>query len=307
MKNILLKKAFIVGLVIVLAISGCIAAFLGLYVSQKPLQESMSDEKTVTPPEPGVKVLTKELVFSDPILQDHGEYMNVYVNEADLYSISDGQPVLPVNLSIIELPFGTKILDIVYEYSTPESIVISKKLSFGSCSTLTGENENIYASDDLYPSDIVFYHTGGGLSDGAHTMFLVVRIYPVRYAPSKNLLEYIQHVVVNVTYKEPAEPILENNHIYDLLIVAPSNFIKELQPLVAHKEKHGVKTNLVSVEEVYDQTESGRDKQEQIKYFIKEAIEQWGITYVLLVGGIKGQSQSWSLPIRYSHVLMSEG
>ena len=47
----------------------------------------------------------------------------------------------------------------------------------------------------------------------------------------------------------------------------------------------------------------GRDNAEKIKYFIKDSIENWGIKYVLLVGGIKGQSSSWFIPVRYSHVI----
>jgi hypothetical protein len=43
----------------------------------------------------------------------------------------------------------------------------------------------------------------------------------------------------------------------------------------------------------------GRDDAEKIKYFIKDAIENWGVSYVLLVGGKSGQFNSWTLPARY--------
>ena len=43
----------------------------------------------------------------------------------------------------------------------------------------------------------------------------------------------------------------------------------------------------------------GRDNPEKIKYFIKTAIEEWNIDYVLLVGGKKGQSDEWYCPVRY--------
>jgi hypothetical protein len=48
-------------------------------------------------------------------------------------------------------------------------------------------------------------------------------------------------------------------------------------------------------------TPTGRDVQEQIKYFIKKAVEQWGTSYVLLVGG------SSQCPIRETHVKVSSG
>ena len=39
---------------------------------------------------------------------------------------------------------------------------------------------------------------------------------------------------------------------------------------------------------------------EKIKYFIKTAMEEWGIRYVLLVGGRSSQFQpTWYCPVRY--------
>jgi len=65
-----------------------------------------------------------------------------------------------------------------------------------------------------------------------------------------------------------------------------------------------VETKLVELEEVYDRMFwHGCDQQEKIKYFIKDAIENLVITHVLLVGGINGQTFSWSLPVRYSNVV----
>lgn len=87
---------------------------------------------------------------------------------------------------------------------------------------------------------------------------------------------------------------------YRLLILAPSRFADELQPLVCHKEKMGMTTRLVTLCEIYDQMYwQGRDEAEKIKYFIKNAIENWGIEYVLFVGGKKGQLPFWHLPVRY--------
>jgi hypothetical protein len=40
---------------------------------------------------------------------------------------------------------------------------------------------------------------------------------------------------------------------------------------------------------------------------IKHEIEHAGIDYVLLVGGVDGQSTQWTLPVRYSHVLIRPG
>lgn len=92
---------------------------------------------------------------------------------------------------------------------------------------------------------------------------------------------------------------------YDLLIVAPPLFCKYLKPLVKHKNEHGINTIIVDIEEVYDQMYwYGRDPAEKLKYFIKTALENWQIKYVLLVGGRKNQlrEETWWIPVRYSHL-----
>jgi len=85
---------------------------------------------------------------------------------------------------------------------------------------------------------------------------------------------------------------------YDFVIITPSDFSRELQPLVPHKESHGIKTKIVTLDEIYNGkyfSVEGRDDPEKIKYFIKNATEDWGIKYVLLVGNRD------QMPVRYSN------
>jgi len=92
---------------------------------------------------------------------------------------------------------------------------------------------------------------------------------------------------------------------YDLLIIAPPIFHFELLPLVHHKNHLGVRTILVTTTQVYQQMFwQGRDHAEKIKYYIKAAIECWGVHYVLLIGGRHDQrkTESWWVPVRYSHL-----
>lgn len=95
----------------------------------------------------------------------------------------------------------------------------------------------------------------------------------------------------------------ENTNLltYDLLIIAPKKFLNELQPLVTHKNNIGIETYLVTLDEVYHQIFwQGRDNAEKIKYFIKSAIEEWKVRYVLLVGGRSSQFlPTWFCPVRY--------
>jgi len=96
-----------------------------------------------------------------------------------------------------------------------------------------------------------------------------------------------------------------NSGICELLIIAPKQFKRILQPLVNHKNKFGMETKLVTLDFIYDQIWFGRDNAEKIKYFIKETLDNCGIKYVLLVGGVKKQiskNEIYWLPIRYAYL-----
>ncbi len=86
-----------------------------------------------------------------------------------------------------------------------------------------------------------------------------------------------------------------SNDEYDMVIISPNMFSIELQPLIEHKNSRNLKTILMTTEEIYN-LYPGRDKPEQIKYFIKDALDTWNITYVLLVGGAD------KIPGRYTHI-----
>lgn len=73
---------------------------------------------------------------------------------------------------------------------------------------------------------------------------------------------------------------------YDMLIVAPAAFAVAYQPLIDFKNTLGIKTVLVSVEQIYATT-SGRDNAEKIKNFIRSYYQTYGIQYVILGGDVE--------------------
>jgi hypothetical protein len=89
----------------------------------------------------------------------------------------------------------------------------------------------------------------------------------------------------------PSTNDLHKTHIlmtpseYDMVVIAPAQFSEDLEPLVAHKNSHGVLTFLHTVEEIYTEY-PGDDQVEQIKYFIKDAYDTAHVQYVLLIGDI---------------------
>jgi len=85
---------------------------------------------------------------------------------------------------------------------------------------------------------------------------------------------------------------------YDMVIIAPSIYSSALASLVEHKNNFGIITTLVTLDDIYDGTyfeTQGRDNPEKIKYFIKDAIENWQISYVLFVGNTA------QMPVRYCY------
>ena len=71
--------------------------------------------------------------------------------------------------------------------------------------------------------------------------------------------------------------------------------MSDLNRLVLHKNNNNVNTFIKTTEEIYNEY-SGRDNPEKIKYFIKDAIDQYSTSYVLLIGSI------YKLPIRTSNL-----
>jgi len=297
-----LKKIAVL-IVIILFIVVASAGFL--YSIKTPEKETdLPDERPILAE--GLACVYKNFSFSQPEIEDYGDYVVVNIMEANFQSKGDGRPVVPVKLNTINFPFGTKIISVEYEYSKPEEISIPKKISYSSCSTLTAEDEDIYENDSMYPSSFVSYHVGGGLLKDEYKTFFNLRVNPITYFPTEDKINYVKEVKVRVIYKEPETPILQDKNEKDLLIISPEKFTRALKPLVNHKEKNEIKTKLVSVEDIYKDSE-GRDKAEKIKYYIKKSIEELGIKSVLLIGGKDRQSTKWNTPVRYSHVLIREG
>ena len=239
-----------------------------------------------------------------------------------------GKPMLPMYSQLITLPFGTKIKDIRFKTSTPHTMHIAEKIISApqpvhGYSHLSEPDyimdEEIYGSDTFFPQEQVTYFTGGGLNEhNQRATFLTIQYFPVTYNPQKNLLLYVDRIEISIESNHPETSMIPASSSYDLIIIAPEKFADDLLPLIDHKDAYAVNTILKTTEEIY-QDYPGVDKPEQIKYFIKDAIESWNITYVLLVGGLKSLffatsrddlnqgSEDWYVPVRYTNLKESSG
>jgi len=86
----------------------------------------------------------------------------------------------------------------------------------------------------------------------------------------------------------------DETSVFDLLIIAPKKFQRECQQLIDHKLNQNVKTIIKTTKEIYNNYD-GNDKQEKIKYCIKQNYDEYKIGSVLLIGDFI------EVPVRYCY------
>ena len=77
-----------------------------------------------------IKNIKIDLDFSTPDVLDDGENVVVHIAESDVSRIDLGKPVLPVNLTVFELPFGSQIVEVNYIHSSPWIFNLTGKMVF---------------------------------------------------------------------------------------------------------------------------------------------------------------------------------
>jgi len=277
---------------------GIIILFVGMGIAPG-ITNTLADDSFET------HVETVEFIqeFSKPIIRENEEFVEIIVEEANSYMAYEKEPMMPFLSKTYEFPLGTKLINVEITPSKIKTMAIGKQVKPAppkqriSHRMITVEktiNQEIYSNSEPYPNEWCSYNTGAGLSkDNDHVLFLSLHLYPTRYLPLENSIQYVDQINVRIIYEEQ-EMRSTGADLYDLVIITPSEFSDNLQPLVEHKNSYDIETNLVTLDSIYGQY-PGRDDAEQIKYFVKYALDEWNINYVLLVGDIN------KLPIRIAY------
>ncbi len=260
-------------------------------------------------PEYIVEKQTETIGVSELQYTVNDTYSSITLAESTSYLMKAGEPVIPRITRIYPLPFQSQNIQVSVDFSSPSTVVLDKSLrpapkpiieGADTAETSVIPSETIYQSSQLYPRDSYSYSTSTGLIGKHHVVFLSVTLYPVRYSPLDNVLFIRKECAITVTYEAPMQPLLFADE-YDLLVIAPAEFEAALQPLVDHKNSFGMNTTIVTLETLYSQMTEGRDDAENLKLYIKKALEDQGVTYVLLVGGMKPEKEQWIVPVRYTN------
>jgi hypothetical protein len=250
-----------------------------------------------------IKNLNDAVVFSEPVVSVKGQYSKINLEEATSALSKTGEPILPVVTKVFTLPLGSRVKHVEVSFSKGNMITLSEQVQPGpEPISKTGmrpprepvKKSGIYESVELYPVKSFSYMVGAGIKGDERVVFLKIDLFPVRYSAGQNLLHCSMSADISVSYEEPTAPVSFPD-VYDMVIIAPSMYSAQLQPLIAHKNSRGIQTVLKTTEEIYSEY-LGRDEPEKIKYFIRDAMENWGVEFVLLVGGAA------QVPGRYTHI-----
>ncbi len=277
-------------------------------------------------PEESVEgTIVETISLSDPVMSDQEGYVSLSLSEASSMMLEPGSPMLPVVVREYVLPAGSFVSDISVEFGSFESFELAKKVMpaptpvvvgdmFSSESSEVIEDTSVYEDVELFPTQRYELNLYAGLVEGVHSTIVNLRLYPVVYDSVQDSALCAESIDLSISYDAPKESsAMFTADEFDLVIITPKSFASQLDKFVEHKNNFGVRTFVKTVEDIYDEYD-GVDKPEQIKYFIKDAIEQQGVSYVLLLGGMKSTifglsrddenqgSRFWHVPVRYTNL-----
>jgi hypothetical protein len=291
-----MKKSLAIILVAILITSGCGA-----------VASSFTDKGTLEK--------TETLSFSSVQLLEENSYTSVDLSEATSHLTTPGGYMLPVVTRVYTFPFQTKITDVIVSFSDTQEKTVTKPVQLASQpiadDSLEPALEPLQTNSlKIYPEQSFSTHSAAGRDGDNLVTFFAVHLYPVQYIPSDNTLFCSKNAKITITYTLPETKPATTSDQYDLVVIAPTAFSAALQPLITHKESKGMTTKLVTRDDICNSVyfpAEGRDCAEEMKYFIKNAFDQWNIKYVLLVGGRNGgvMQEKWWIPVRYS--LLDDG
>ena len=231
-----------------------------------------------------------------------------------------GLPRVPFLPLTIELPADAEVEGIAVDHDRPTTVHMADEIEMGVPMAPAGpkgpipdSQVQLFYDGETFPADWLAYDTGRGLNaDGKPTVFVNMFVYPVRYDGAEGSdpsMTYIDQVDLEIVYylssdvdspsssRDAGED--SRTESYDMIIIGPQGFRDNLQDLADHKNITGLRTRFVTLNEILMGSifpVEGRDDQEKMKYFIKDAIEEWGIDYVLLGGDVD------KVPTRYVQI-----
>jgi hypothetical protein len=269
---------------------------------------------------------TSVLFSSPPTSTEKDGFVQLELVGATTQLQEPNKPVLPLYVKTYEIPYGSTNIQVTCTQNDINTLVLTQEiipariapLSKLSATTPYVKNSSVYENTAFYPDTWYTYELGAGRNENNQEVtFVKIICYPVRYAPMNNQIEYTGNIDITMTYDAPTTPPKIASTAYDMVIIAPASFETTLQPLIDFKNTKGMMTTFKSMEDILTEYQ-GTDEPEQVKLFIKDAYDNWNITYVLLAGGLKSHLyakdkdtisagwKAWQVPVRYVSIPQDE-
>jgi hypothetical protein len=263
-----------------------------------------------------------DLEFEQISFVESGKFLEVKLDDVITFLSDPGKPMIPKVVTRLELPFGAKDVEIevipknlreqtISKHIRPSPIHLPLLEISNKVAIKEYKNEGIYESSDPYPASWFKYQVTSGMNeDFERVTNVAIHTYPIKYIPKDDKVIIADSAEIRISYIDPQIYPFSFDDEYDMVIIAPNKFSSTLDKFIAHKNSFGVKTFLKTTEEIYNEY-SGVDPPEEIKYFIKDAIEKNNVKHVLLVGGLKSTLyapprdhtnygvRGWYVPVRY--------
>ena len=245
--------------------------------------------------------ITTPLAFSDPTINLQENGMSISFEEMTGSIIIPGHPSIPKFTKVYTLPLGSTLDSIVVRQTDEHTITLTEEILPAPSHQLINriaqpfyEKSSIYETNQWYPQNDFEYDIGAGIVDGKRCLIVSVTCYPLTYQPVTNEVKMYSNQQIEITFTPPDEQIVFADE-YDMVIITDEKFSSSVQKLADHKNQMGIRTVIKTVQEIQSGY-SGSDDPEKIKHFIRDAVESWGIDYVLMIG------DSFEMPMRMAHV-----
>ncbi len=244
--------------------------------------------------------------FSTVSISEKEGYSTIIIEGTNHLLVQNDYFMVPTRVETITFPKGTYIESVQCNPTNIQYFDLGKTLEMTPEPVMMNNGE-IQKTDLKRETNVLdqwfSFDIGSGIINNERCVIFKIELYPVRYDQTGHTIQLAEQMDIHIHYIKPSmEPTKTIDAEYDFIILSPSDFTDELEPLVNHKNENGLKTKSVTLDDIYEETYFpiiGRDEPEQIKYFIKNAIEEWGITSVLLVGGLD------EFPTRMTHIYVS--
>ena len=228
--------------------------------------------------------------------EDDFKSLSTDFDDKNSYIMEPGKPILPCYRKTIKFPVGTNINEIKITLGEVIDKELKNKLNIAptpiqikSLSSNRKISEKKIELNEPYPQKNIEYNIFRGIENDIPTLFLKIQINPVIYNPKNNIVSYIKDAKIKVDFEKQMKMIKFNDNV-NLLIITANEFKNNFSNFINHKISKGISTKLVSIDEIKNETyfqKQGRDEIEIIKYFIKNAYDNWNTRNVLLIGDSK--------------------